>query len=199
MPSFVLAYHGCEKDTLERVLSGQRLRPSNNKHDWLGSGCYFWEHNHQRAYDWARKRFEGKAAVLGALINLGNCLNLLDSRGLAVVRSGYDSLERLLNKALPANGPSNDPDKPNRKLDCAVLTHLLEMSDETGTLFPFDTVRAVFQEGKDLYPGAGFREQNHIQVCVRNPIAIKVFFRVPFRSECCEDTCGPCGLVCIED
>jgi hypothetical protein len=40
----------------------------------------------------------------------------------------------------------------------------------------FDSVRGVFWEGKELYPGAGFMERNHIQICLRNPNCIKGFF-----------------------
>ena len=43
---------------------------------------------------------------------------------------------------------------------------------------PFDSVRGVFFEGENLYPNAGFKAKNHIQVCVRNPNCIKGFFRV---------------------
>src|SRR5580658_10415439 len=30
-------------------------------------------------------------------------------------------------------------------------------------LKPFDSVRSLFVEGEELYPGAGFHEKNHIQ------------------------------------
>jgi hypothetical protein len=40
----------------------------------------------------------------------------------------------------------------------------------------FDSVRGVFVEGKELYPSAGFREKNHIQLCIRNPNCIKGYF-----------------------
>jgi hypothetical protein len=46
----------------------------------------------------------------------------------------------------------------------------------------FDTVRGVFMEGERLYPTSGFRRQSHIQICVRNPAAIKGVFRVPTRQ-----------------
>jgi hypothetical protein len=43
--SFVLGYHGCDKKVGERVLAGERLKPSENEYDWLGHGIYFWEAN----------------------------------------------------------------------------------------------------------------------------------------------------------
>lgn len=36
----------------------------------------------------------------------------------------------------------------------------------------------MFTEGKPLYPGAGFHEKSHIQICVRNPNCIKGYFRI---------------------
>lgn len=41
---------------------------------------------------------------------------------------------------------------------------------------PFDSVRAVFVEGKPIYPDAGFNEKTHIQVSIINPNCIKGFF-----------------------
>jgi len=34
----------------------------------------------------------------------------------------------------------------------------------------------MFPEGKELYKGAGFREKNHIQLCVVNPNCIMGYF-----------------------
>ena len=42
--------------------------------------------------------------------------------------------------------------------------------------YNFDTVRGLFFEGDDLYPNAGFKAKNHIQICVRNPNCIKGYF-----------------------
>jgi hypothetical protein len=42
----------------------------------------------------------------------------------------------------------------------------------------YETVRGAFWEGERLYPNAGFRERNHVQLCVRDPAAIKGYFRV---------------------
>ena len=41
---------------------------------------------------------------------------------------------------------------------------------------PFDSVRGTFEEGNEMYPGAGFREKTHTQVCVRNLNCIKGYF-----------------------
>ena len=54
--SFVLGYHGCDRETSERLLLNEPFRPSENAYDWLGAGIYFWEANPDRALDWARHR-----------------------------------------------------------------------------------------------------------------------------------------------
>jgi hypothetical protein len=41
----------------------------------------------------------------------------------------------------------------------------------------FDSVRAAFIEGDKIYPGAGFNEKTHIQICIINPNCIKGFFK----------------------
>jgi hypothetical protein len=40
----------------------------------------------------------------------------------------------------------------------------------------FDTVRGFFVEGRELYPAAGFRELDHIQICVRSPQRVIGYF-----------------------
>ncbi len=49
---------------------------------------------------------------------------------------------------------------------------------------PYTTVRALFPEASELYPGAGFRDKTHIQICVREPQQILGVFRIPeWQSE----------------
>ena len=64
-----------------------------------------------------------------------------------------------------------------RFLDCAVLRRLHEIIEDSGST-PVDTVRGVFQEGPEAYPGSAFREKTHIQIAVTNPDCIKAVFRV---------------------
>ena len=37
---------------------------------------------------------------------------------------------------------------------------------------PFDSVRGLFVEGGEVYPGSGFRSKTHVQICVVNPNCI---------------------------
>ena len=184
--NFVLGYHGCDQGVAEGVLSGRRtLLPSGNDYDWLGDGIYFWEHNTHRAYQFAcevRDRRLGKhkinkPAVVGAIIDLATCLNLLDSRCIDMVKFAHDRLSQMSQETgspLPQN--SLGADLLLRKLDCAVIRFLHAARAARGDE-PFDTVRAAFLEGEPLYERSGFAAKNHIQICVRNIACIKGYFR----------------------
>lgn len=191
-PSFVLGFHGCDEEIAENVFSGKAdLLSSANDYDWLGPGVYFWEQNPERALQYAQMlkdnphRTSGKIekpAVVGAVIDLGYCLNLLDASFLKIVENAYRELRQVYESA-GEKLPCNRQDLLLRQLDCAVIRHIhrtrLEQKDEK--LRPFDTVRSAFMEGEPLYPDAGFYRENHIQICVCNPDCIKGYFRVRDR------------------
>jgi hypothetical protein len=185
--SFVLGYHGCDIEVADRVISGTHpLEPSKNDYDWLGAGIYFWEHNPGRAFDfacevsnWPRnpKQKIKVPAVVGAIIDLGSCLNLLDTASINLVRQAHaDLVEILLEASTPLPENSVGDDLLVRRLDCAVINSLHAARDAKGER-AFDTVRAAFFEGDRLYPHAGFAAKNHIQICIRNPACIKGYFR----------------------
>lgn len=186
-PSFVLGFHGCDKTVAERVLAGkQHLRYSNNKHDWLGNGIYFWESSPQRAMEWAEfvrdnpSVSSGKVetpAVVGAIIDLGYCGTLHDRAFLSELRQAHDLLSQAMTSAglaLPTN--TGGPDKARRLLDCAVIEYLHTLRETEG-LEPYDTIRSVFSEGDELYPGTPFTEKSHIQLVVRDERSIRGYFR----------------------
>lgn len=62
-----------------------------------------------------------------------------------------------------------------RYLDCSVIESLHQFNKDMG-YDEFDSVRAGFWEGGELYKTAGFREKNHIQICIRNPKCILGLF-----------------------
>jgi hypothetical protein len=185
--SFILGYHGCDQKLVERVFAGKTsLRASHNDYDWLGDGVYFWEHNVERAFQFAkelarRPHPSGQRiktpAVVGAVIDLGFCLNLLDGRFIELVREAHAEL--ILSCDLAGIEPPSNTggtDLLKRSLDCAVLRTLHNMRAESDQR-PFETVRAVFVEGGPLYENAGFSKKNHIQICVRDLRCIKGYFR----------------------
>ena len=121
-----------------------------------------------------------KPFVIGAVIEMGLCLDLTTSSGLEWVRIAYDSLVNVARAAdLPL--PSNSSDQMRRSLDCAVIRRLHKIL-AAERLPGIDTVKGVFTEGQPLYPGAGFRQKTHIQIAVRNPECIKGVFRVSPRA-----------------
>lgn len=180
----MLGFHGCDRKIGEQILGGKEphLLPSEKKYDWFGHGIYFWEGNPGRAMQWAEQRMEeGKIKapfVLGAIIDLRHCLDLFDSDGVAQVKQAHTELLQYLSKAqqeVPKN-VGNTADKAGRALDCAVMNALQQYRkdrDET----EYDSVRGPFLEGNEIYAGAGFRSENHIQLCVRNTACIKGYFR----------------------
>lgn len=190
LPTFVLGFHGCDQQVAEAVFAGDAvIRASDNSYDWLGHGIYFWENNPSRAMDYARMlaahprrgRVRIKTpAVIGAVIDLGLCLNLLDGLSLKMVRAAYEQLEEVTTAAkleLPENRAAGDStDLLLRHLDCAVIEYLHSVRKDQSEQ-SFHSVRGVFVEGKPLYPKAGFNEHNHIQICVRRPECVLGYFR----------------------
>lgn len=113
------------------------------------------------------------------MIDLGRSLNLLESKSIVVVKEGYELLKSTAESAgvpLPRNKrPKSSDEVLLRYLDSAVI-ETVHRAIEEKKLPPFDSVRAVFQEGGVVYEDSGFREKNHIQICVRNPNCIKGYF-----------------------
>ena len=186
--SFVLGFHGCDADVAHRVVNGEaQLLQSDTDYDWLGPGAYFWESDPQRAFEWAieargRGRVE-RPAVIGAVIDLGNCLDLLARESLDLVHQAYTLLVEEREAAglpMPVNkGLAEDAGEPPlRRLDCAVIRFLHDLLQDS-SVEPFDTVRGLFPEGRPLYEGAGFRERNHVQIAVCKPNAILGTFYPP--------------------
>lgn len=184
--SFILGYHGCDRKIADRVLQGEQFVPSTNEYDWLGHGIYFWEANPKRGFEFARelaRRPRGASqvanpAVVGAIIDLGLCLDLTTAAGLAQVQIAYEAVSTVGAASSSGKMPENDGLKKN--LDCAVVNMARELNLRIG--ISIDSVKAAFIEGKQIYPNATFYEKTHIQICVCNPECIKGVFRVPESS-----------------
>lgn len=183
----VVGYHGCDRAIAERVLLGRApLKASDNDYDWLGSGVYFWEHTRRRAIEFARwKQEKGQVdepAVIGAYIFLGRCFDLTDTDATAQLSGFYEDYrvaQTSLGLPLATNRPARGGDDLLlRRLDCAVLNLGLQNLDSArGGGRPFyQTVRGVFVEGAEAYPGAAIRLQTHVQVAVRDPGCILGYF-----------------------
>jgi len=184
----VIAYHGCDESVLAAVLlRGAQLRQSDNDYDWLGRGIYFWEHGPQRALEWARWRARTgrgvhEPTILGAIVHLGNCFDLLDTaftellgRMFPIYRQACQAARLPLPRNLPVSGEAFG-DVVRRHLDCAVLNWVLD-SCERAERRRFHTVRGAFTEGVPAFPGSKVMAKSHIQIAVRNPAAILGYFR----------------------
>ena len=94
----MLGYHGCDEAVAEELLSGEPFKKSENDYDWLGPGIYFWEANSLRGLEFAkRKKKESLGskvvdpAVVGAVIDLGLCLDTTTSVAVRYIRRAYNS------------------------------------------------------------------------------------------------------------
>lgn len=185
--SLTLGFHGCDRDVGESLLAGRipHLRKSESVYDWLGHGVYIWENNPERALQFAKelrdhprknKPLIKEPFVIGAVIDPGNCLNLVEARSLRLVREAYSALRAISDAAgrpLPRNKRDAAGALLRRDLDCAVI----ETLHQTNSTIPYDTVRGLFIEGEPIYENAGFHEKNHVQICVRSMSSIRGYFR----------------------
>ena len=182
----VIAYHGCDAETATRLLGGEPFKKSQNDYDWLGEGIYFWEYGADRAMKFALdQQRRGKVttpAIVGALIQLGRCFDLMDTRftdelalAFKMVKTMYDQAGQLL----PMNAGAT-PDKLLRRRDCSVFNAYLTRLAERGS--DYDTVRCGFVEGPPAFEGSGIRHQSHVQIAVRNPSCMVGVFRPTMSS-----------------
>lgn len=191
--NLIFGFHGCDETVCDALVSGKQktLNFSENPYDWLGKGMYFWENDPKRALEWAESLMHQpqnknqkitKPAVLGAVICLGRCLDFLERENLRKLKDFYNTVSEDFKKQgvnLPENKGGQDLFK--RELDCFLINSFVVKQKEKDKNRSYDSVRGVFFEGNELYPTAGFREKDHIQIAILNPNCIKGFFKV--RSE----------------
>jgi hypothetical protein len=145
--SFVLGYHGCDEGVGRKALEGglDFLR-SDRDYDWLGPGAYFWESDPVRALEWAREKAArgdyDRPFVIGAVIDLGNCLDLLVRENMEWLEVAYRSLTASY-EASGQDMPQNRDlkadkarDKLLRFLDCAVIRRLHSILEDPGDDVP---------------------------------------------------------------
>lgn len=184
LPNWVLGFHGTDQDTVLKILNDPKshLNSSANVHDWLGGGIYFWENDPARALQFSKERMrwkgitDKKPAVIGAIIDLGLCLNLFEQPALEQLALAHEVLSvnfQALGQPLPENAP--DGKLWSRNLDCLVID-TLHGTREDMKMARYDSVRSAFQEGAPSYTGTEFRMKNHIQIAVRSPACIKGYF-----------------------
>ena len=153
--SFILGYHGCDRDVGERLLRGTPFKPSDNDYDWLGPGVYFWEANPRRGFEFAQEASRRKGSgiskpfVIGAVIESGLCLDLTTSSGVDWIRIAFENLAQGT-AAAGLTLPTNSEDQLKRNLDCAVVRRLHTILDHQ-KLPPVDTLKGIFTEGSPAW------------------------------------------------
>jgi hypothetical protein len=178
----VIAYHGCDARTADRLIAGEPFRKSSNDFDWLGEGVYFWEYGYDRALRFAEEqRKRGKVerpAVVGALLQLGNCFDLMDTRFTADLKRSFPAFRKqyeIRGWPIPDNG-GGTVDRLLRRRDCAMINFYLETRPSFG--FPsYDSVRCCFTEGDLAFDGSGIYDKSHVQIAIRNQACILGTFR----------------------
>lgn len=181
-PFEISAFHSCDREVGLRILNGEdELIASENEWDWLGPGIYFWEQNPGRALEYAIECAAGQQKnktriktpfVIGAIIELGNCLNMLEPGSVEIVKKAHS---KLINSCKNSGDPLPSNKGPIRKLDCSVIKCVHQSTKDKG-LRSYDTVRSAFNEGSQIYPDSNFYDRLHIEICVRSPELIKGYF-----------------------
>ena len=162
----VIGYHGTSVEAARRILSSG-FEISRNEYDWLGDGAYFFQDAPLRAREWAQQRFGADAAVVGAEIDLADCVDLLDIPWeRVIVRTFARYIAHLSESGLPVPEQSRGA----HRLDRGVLNYLVDGLAEDGG--HVRSVRAVFPEGEPMYPGSALLNRAHVQIAVRDRTAI---------------------------
>jgi hypothetical protein len=167
----VVAFHGTKKVAAQNLVDGVPFGPSQNDDDWLGHGIYFWEYAPQQAWSWAKQRHGKNAAVVGALVRLGRCVDLLDPSNANLLEAAHEELAA--NVKLTANATLTANAHNHKYLDCAVFNYLFARLALSG--YGVESTRAVFvplKGGKGLprlWRASGVFHGAHIQISVREP------------------------------
>ena len=172
----MIGYHGTSAEAAARLVAGEPFDASDEDDEWFGRGIYFWEHTFHQAWWRAKRKDRSSPAVVGAVIRLGNCFDLLDSGNVASLREFHGKMiadMQAANVKIPVNVRSH------RSLDCAVFNNMYDEFEAEGTAL--DTARAVYvptSTAKRVYEGSWISEETHIQICVRNPRSILAVWHV---------------------
>lgn len=166
----VVAFHGTRKSTAKRLVAGDSFGPSENDDDWLGHGVYFWEYAPQQAWWWAQRRYAEDAAVVGAMIRLGRCFDLLDPSNADVLSAAgrrHDAAMTAAGQPVPNNANTH------KYRDCAIFNYMFTKMDELDKRY--ESARAVFvpllpKKGLPrLWTRSGVFRGSHVQLSVREP------------------------------
>jgi hypothetical protein len=163
----VIGYHGTSARIADALVDGEPFKESTGISEWLGSGAYFWEYAPKQAWWWAKKRRLVEPSVVGAMIRLGNCLDMLDAKNAEVLQKAKAKMVQSL-KQEGIEIPKSE--RIYKNLDCAVFNFFCEQTEDEGEL-KIDSARGAYvppQSTKRIWPTSWIYKDTHIQICVRN-------------------------------
>lgn len=174
----VIGYHGTRLSVAQGIVNRRRgFNRSENRDDWLGHGVYFWEYAPQQALWWARRRqlrqnWGEPVAILGSMIRLGFCLDLLDPYNVRYLKKIEETF-RFTHEQAGLDLPKNA--NHHKYLDCAVFQYAYSVIEDPQKQLSVDSARAVYVptgEEKRIWSRSWISDGAHIQLCVRKPSCI---------------------------
>lgn len=102
------------------------LKHSTQDYDWLGRAVNFWENSEARAEDLALENHPGSESVVGAVLQLGRCLDLLDQQYINVIEGAKIEVVRLRRNHskilicddLRMRSNTGEPERPETAIAC---------------------------------------------------------------------------------
>lgn len=163
----VIGYHGTSAERATKIMR-EGFKASVNPYDWIGTGVYFFEENLAYAKEWAGRLYKDKAAVIGAAIDLTGVLDLTENAALRSLKQTAQNLQKIFGEIrMPM--PKNDGPK-KRYFDKFLIDLYCEISAKSDIAFP--VVRGLFEEGDPIHAHSHIRHLTHIQLAVRDQMAI---------------------------
>ena len=125
-PSVVFGFHGCDEEVGHAVIAGTMpLKASVNAYDWLGHGIYFWDNAPFRAWQFASEQKKRgrikKPFVVGAILDLGHCMDLLDIYYHETLKEGHEILQSLFPANLCSPGKLKKSQTKAARTRCCVI------------------------------------------------------------------------------
>ena len=158
----VTGYHGTGIQAANAVIRDGFLL-SQNSYDWLGDGVYFFQDAPNRAWEWAHSRHPDDPAVVGADLELADCMDLLDNAWIPVLADAYNAYIGLLKET--GRTPPAQTGGAHR-LDREVINYAIGVLSQSG--IEISCVRGAFAEGRPAYPGSALYDRTHVQISVRD-------------------------------
>ena len=163
----VYGYHGTTTHAAASILR-EGFQISRNAYDWLGDGVYFFQDAPARAWEWATTHHGTEAAVIGALIRLEDCMDLLDIQWAPVLAEAHDAFLTQLKRA---NLPLPRQTSGAHRLDRAVINYAVGILAEQGVVIR--AVRGAFSEGSPVFPRSALFDLAHVQIAIRDASLIE--------------------------